>query len=158
MTDDDPSDRETAFRQWCDRVLTVLILATFVIVLLTYPDACDGTAEASAAFKPAPARIVSRARRGQPMPRSGTVAKRAWIICRVWKGPPLRCRRALNIAWCESGISPRAANGQHLGIFQMSADNRRRYGHSGNPWKQARAARDLWNDRHWSPWSCRPSR
>lgn len=66
--------------------------------------------------------------------------------------------QAVRVARCESGLSVWARNGQYLGLFQMGAYARARYGHAWNPWAQARAARRYFVDsgRDWSPWSCKP--
>jgi hypothetical protein len=66
--------------------------------------------------------------------------------------------QAVRVAKCESGwsMTPRAQNGQYLGMFQMGSFARGRYGHSSNPWGQARAAARYYRDAGWSPWACRP--
>jgi hypothetical protein len=66
--------------------------------------------------------------------------------------------QAIRVAKCESGwsLTPRAHNGQYLGMFQMGSFARGRYGHSSNPWGQARAAARYYRDAGWSPWACRP--
>jgi hypothetical protein len=68
--------------------------------------------------------------------------------------------QALRVAQCESGLSmtPRAHNGQYLGMFQMGDYARGRYGHGPDPLTQARAAYRYFVDsgRDWSPWGCRP--
>jgi hypothetical protein len=88
-------------------------------------------------------------------------------------------RHAINLAWCgrsnsycgasseawrvshcETGgtFSVWANNGQYLGLFQMGAYARGRYGHGHDPWTQARAAHRYYVDsgRDWSPWECKP--
>lgn len=81
----------------------------------------------------------------------------ASAICFVF-GP--YCRQALAVARCESGpsMTPRAHNGQYLGMFQMGAYARARYGHGPDRLTQARAAYAYFVDsgRDWSPWSCKP--
>lgn len=65
---------------------------------------------------------------------------------------------AVRVARCESGLDPAAHNGQFLGMFQMGAAERARYGHGISAAAQARAARAYFNatGRDWSPWSCKP--
>lgn len=109
---------------------------------------------AEAARNPAPNHLVRAALQAKP-PARGTVAKRAWAICHVFKRS--RCRAALNVAWCESGLRPWAKNGQYRGIFQMGSYERGRFGHSSrNVWVQARAARKYFLRSHWHPWECKP--
>lgn len=78
-------------------------------------------------------------------------------ICHVF-GP--YCSQALAVTRCESGHArtPRAVNGQYLGMFQMGSYARARYGHGPTPIEQARAAYRYFVDsgRDWSPWSCKP--
>ncbi len=76
-----------------------------------------------------------------------------WVFGPRWPG-------AWNVALCEGGRpmpSPRAQNGQYLGIFQMGSSERRLYGHGPSPLAQARAA-FLYSSggRNWSAWACRP--
>lgn len=70
------------------------------------------------------------------------------------------CDEALAVTRCESGDSrtPRAANGQYLGMFQMGSSERARFGHGSTPIEQARAAYRYFveSGRDWSPWSCKP--
>ena len=74
----------------------------------------------------------------------------------VWG--PEHADEALAVAACESGHSrtPRAHNGQYLGMFQMGSYARSRYGHGDTPLEQARAAHAYWQDAGWSPWQCSP--
>jgi hypothetical protein len=78
-------------------------------------------------------------------------------ICYIF-GP--YCRDALKVAGCESGhtYSVNAQNGQYLGMFQMGAYARSRYGHGYTPLEQAHAAYLYFvaSGRDWSPWQCRP--
>jgi hypothetical protein len=68
--------------------------------------------------------------------------------------------QALQVARCESRFSIYARNGQYLGLFQMGASERARYGHAWNAWAQAISAYRYFVDsgRDWSPWDprCRP--
>lgn len=67
--------------------------------------------------------------------------------------------QAIRVADCETGGTFwwGASNGQYLGIFQMGASERARYGHGNGPWPQARAAYRYFvaSGRDWSPWQCR---
>ena len=78
-------------------------------------------------------------------------------ICRVFGR---YCGQALAVTRCESGHSrtPRAANGQYLGMFQMGESERRIFGHGPTPIEQARAAWRYFvrSGKDWSPWSCKP--
>jgi hypothetical protein len=69
-------------------------------------------------------------------------------------------KEAWSVAGCESGSSrtPRARNGQYLGMFQMGEYARSRFGHGETPLEQARAAHAyfLASGSDWSPWSCKP--
>jgi hypothetical protein len=75
-------------------------------------------------------------------------------ICHVFGN---YCSEALAVADCESGISPRATNGQYLGAFQMGSSERQTYGHGETVYEQAQAAYRYFvaSGRDWSPWSCR---
>jgi hypothetical protein len=81
----------------------------------------------------------------------------------------VRCRAALEaweVARCETSgtFSVWATNGQYLGLWQMGAGERERWGHGWHPWAQAKAASRYY--RHslrahgygWLPWDwrCRP--
>lgn len=67
--------------------------------------------------------------------------------------------QAIAVARCESGqsMTPRAHNGQYLGMFQMGSSERATYGHGASRLEQARAAHRYFvaSGRDWSPWSCR---
>lgn len=69
--------------------------------------------------------------------------------------------QAVRVSSCETGgtfdIWAGWGKHQYLGLFQMGAYARARYGHGWNPWVQARAARRYFiaSGRDWSPWSCR---
>jgi hypothetical protein len=80
----------------------------------------------------------------------------AAAICFVF-GP--YCAEAIRVARCESGrsMTPRAHNGQYLGIFQMGAYARELFGHGPGRLAQVRAAHRYFvaSGRDWSPWSCR---
>ena len=71
-----------------------------------------------------------------------------------------RAAQAWAVAKCEGGRpvpSPRAHNGQYLGIFQMGSSERHLYGHGPSPLAQARAAyRYSSGGRNWGPWQCKP--
>ncbi len=130
------------------RCVTILSLFCF---LLTFPSSTK------ASFKPVPESIYHQAIETK-MPAKGTTAKRAWIICHIWKGGARRCRRILNVAWCESSLRPWASNGQFKGMFEMGADERERYGHGKDAWTQSRSAHTYWLTSHWRPWQCKPVR
>ncbi len=68
------------------------------------------------------------------------------------------CSQAVEVARCESQLNVGASNGQYIGLFQMGAYARARYGHSGDAWGQARAAYRYFRDSgySWAPWTCRP--
>lgn len=129
----------------------LLILALIVIVILLM--ALFHAPPADAAYRAAPQKYVNAALKAHP-PRSGTTAKRAWVICHVWGRR--HCRSALNVSWCESGLRPWARNGQFLGMMQMGSGERARWGHGRTAWSQARAAHRYWRLAGWRPWSCRP--
>jgi SLT domain-containing protein len=69
---------------------------------------------------------------------------------------------AWRVALCEGGSpvpSVNARNGQFLGMFQMGAGERSRYGHSHTALGQSVAAYRYFiaTGRDWSPWQCRPN-
>jgi hypothetical protein len=68
--------------------------------------------------------------------------------------------QAIQVADCETGgtFSTGARNGQHLGLFQMGAAERRLYGHGPSALDQARAAYVYFvvSGRDWRPWTCKP--
>lgn len=65
---------------------------------------------------------------------------------------------ALAVSRCESGYRTEATNGQYLGLFQMGAYARSRFGHGSSALAQALAAHAYYvsSGRDWSPWSCKP--
>jgi hypothetical protein len=76
------------------------------------------------------------------------------VITEVWGR---HARRALEIAKCESGHrGTRARNGHYRGLFQMSRQARREYGHGPCAESQARAAYRYFVrvGKRWWPWSC----
>jgi len=126
---------------------TLLIAAAITLALLFWPEPAD------ASYRPAPANI-RHAALAKKAPRSGTPAKRAWVICQIW--PRRHCIAAINISWCEATIRPWAGNGQYQGAFQMGSSERARFGHGRTIWNQARAAHRYWKLSGWGPWQCRP--
>lgn len=110
--------------------------------------------DAFAAYQPAPKPVVKAAKRLLP-PRRGTAQYRAWVVCRVFVG---QCKQAVNVAWCESRLNPRARNGSYVGVFQLGEHERKAYGHGRSVWAQSIGALLLHAARGWQPWSCRPSR
>ena len=85
----------------------------------------------------------------------GSQQRNAAIIQQVFGryGP-----QAVQVARCESGLSVYATNGQYLGLFQMGAYARARFGHGWNAWVQARAAYAYFraSGYGWGPWACKP--
>lgn len=73
---------------------------------------------------------------------------------------------AIEVAKCEAasywseGRPQEARNGQYRGMFQMGSDERKKWGHGLDPWKQAFAAHRYFiaSGSDWSPWDprCRP--
>lgn len=131
---------------------TLLVVVTFLVLLWYFAVPGNGWAAPS---RPAP-QWVYTAGMAASAPPAGTTAKRAWIVCRVFGQYPRRCRAALNVFWCESGLRPWARNGQYLGIPQMGEHERRTYGWGRTAWLQLHGARRLFRHRGWQPWSCRP--
>jgi hypothetical protein len=72
-----------------------------------------------------------------------------------WKTAPQRIQ-AFDVIACETGgaYNTNARNGQYLGMFQMGAWARARYGHGTTARAQARAAYMYWRDSGWSGWAC----
>ncbi len=103
------------------------------------------TAVALALAVPAPASLVDN--------RSAAANEK---VIRAVFGP--YGSQAVAVARCESGLSVWASNGQYLGLFQMGSYARSRYGHTFDPWGQARAAYRYFRDSgyRWGPWTCRP--
>lgn len=62
--------------------------------------------------------------------------------------------KAVQVARCESELRTDAQSGQFLGLFQMGAHERARYGHGQDALVQAQAAYQLFRDRGWKPWTC----
>ncbi len=72
-----------------------------------------------------------------------------------WRSPAER-RRAFDVIACETGnrYNTTAQNGQYLGLFQMGAWARSRYGHGSTAMAQTRAAYRYYLDSGWSGWAC----
>lgn len=71
------------------------------------------------------------------------------------------CSQALRVAGCETGwtYSIYARNGDHLGLFQVSAQWRRDIpGFAYNAWAQSRHAYRVFarTGYSWRPWTCQP--
>ena len=68
------------------------------------------------------------------------------------------CTQALNVSWCESRWNVYARNGQYLGLFQMGAYARARFGHSWTAYGQSVSALRYFRAAgySWAPWTCRP--
>jgi hypothetical protein len=62
------------------------------------------------------------------------------------------------VALCESGLTPRAANGQYKGVYQLSASWRAYFGigEGYDPEMNIRAAHAIYRAQGWGPWSCAP--
>lgn len=133
-----------------------IVLLTIIVTMFAYAAIIVfSTQEANASYRPAPTHLMRVASKPS-LPTAGGVARRAWIICHVWKVRWQRCGRVLSVAWCESTLRPWARNGQYLGIFQMGTRERATYGHGPGVWTQARAAKRYWDQSHWTPWQCKP--
>lgn len=91
---------------------------------------------------------VTDAHARPPVPPRVFVAVRA-----AWHERAERVQ-AFNVAWCESRYKTTARNGQFLGLFQMGAWARARYGHGTTAVAQARRAHAYWADVGWAPWTC----
>lgn len=65
---------------------------------------------------------------------------------------------AVAVAKCESGLNVYARNGEYLGLFQMGAGERARWGHDWTARGQSRAAHRYFvaSGSDWSPWTCKP--
>ena len=67
---------------------------------------------------------------------------------------------ALRIARCESHFDPDAANGTHIGVFQIKQSyhgwRTKKFGGKGldDARTNVRVAYDLYRDTGWDPWSC----
>lgn len=120
------------------------------------------TADAST-FRPVPEYIYRAAIRSAAPP-AGTTSKRAWAICRVFGGTHRRCRYALNVSYCESGLRPWAQNPNgRRGLWQFGPSEIRTYGYgsSRDTWGQARGGYAYYRAAGWGPWGkwgCRPYR
>lgn len=129
-----------------------LLILTFLLATLTM---ATRAAPAPAKYDPAPT-YLTRAASQSKAPKRGTLERRAWIVCKTWKRKWERCRRVLNVAWCEDRLSPSDLSGAYKGTFQFDEHNVKTYGLGRTMWSQAKAALELWKDRHWAPWSCKP--
>ena len=65
---------------------------------------------------------------------------------------------AFDVIACGTGgaYNTNARNGQYLGLFQMGAWARARFGHGQTARAQARAAYRYWRVSGWSGWECKP--
>lgn len=71
--------------------------------------------------------------------------------------------RAIRVAWCESRHNPKARNGSHYGLMQISRrwheGRARRMGYSWGqmlePEPNLRVAHAIWREQGWRPWSCK---
>lgn len=69
--------------------------------------------------------------------------------------------RAVQVARCESGLNPRAVNGQYRGLFQLGNYHVGRAEAMGYSWDQMFeaypnivVAHNLYAEQGWRPWSC----
>lgn len=85
----------------------------------------------------------------------GMMAKNACVIRIVFGGFGFE---AVSVARCESTLNTRAANGQYLGLFQMGASERGKFGHGETARVQAESAYKYFvvSGKDWSPWECKP--
>ena len=60
--------------------------------------------------------------------------------------------RAVSVFWCESKFQASAKNGQFLGIAQMGARERARFGHGPDSLTQIQAAYKYFRLSGWAPW------
>lgn len=71
------------------------------------------------------------------------------------------CSSALAVARCESTLDPAAANGEYLGLFQLSADIRTRRHPVSDPYDAAENAAAAYavfaeDGYSWREWECQP--
>lgn len=126
---------------WHDAAIGLAV--TFVVMLLSF------LGQALAAPDPADAKLRHACRQPAQLDRTR-------CIIRLVFGA--NGEAAINVAWCESRLNHRASNGQYLGLFQMGAAERARYGHGRTVLAQARAAQRYYRDAGWRPWTCKPGR
>ena len=73
---------------------------------------------------------------------------------------PIHGQHAVSVARCESRLQTTARNGDHLGLFQLGAWERRHYAHGRyrTALDQTRAAYRYFvaTGRDWGAWSCQP--
>lgn len=70
--------------------------------------------------------------------------------------------QAVRVAQCESHLNPRATNGSHVGLFQISGRyHQGRVARLGFTWSQmyeagpnTTVAADLFGEQGWRPWAC----
>ena len=92
----------------------------------------------------------------RPSRESRMTGSPAAIICRVFGS---QCRKAVDVARCESRFNIYARNGEHWGLLQMGSYERdygARHGapFAWNAWAQARNAYAYWRDVGWGRWTC----
>jgi hypothetical protein len=100
--------------------------------------------------------------RSRPTPRDCNDARPRWtraeIVCAIRRTFPRDPITATCIAWRESRLDPRAVGrlGER-GIFQLHPVHRAwlgtRWAKMFDPVENARAARDLYRQAGWAPWS-----
>ena len=96
-----------------------------------------------------------------PYPDSDPTPKGRKIIESTW--PSHLVKAALNVAWCESRMRGDAVSptGTYKGLFQMGPKEFAANRHPDHPdifdrKANSIAAYNLYLDRGWQPWSCRP--
>lgn len=141
------TDKRVRIDAWIGRIL-LLQIVVLIVGLLIAPRPAE-----AAPSRPAPTRgTVAYCKR-----HAVDIARRACII-RVVFAPIGMASTALRVAHCESGLDPRARNGEFRGMFQVSAAWRRDVrGFGPLPEQQAWHARGvvLHPEGGWSHWSCR---
>lgn len=76
---------------------------------------------------------------------------------------PAVAEEAVRVAQCESNLDPRATNGQHASLFQISRTyHEARARRLGFTWEQmwdptvnTTVAADIYGEQKWQPWTCR---
>lgn len=126
------------------------------------PETTTSVAPATTTTLP-PTTSTTRARRVQrPAPAPAAYGEVEALILATW--PPSEGARAVRVARCESGLNPRATNGSHWGVFQISKRwHQARAERMGYTWEQVATqagpniavAHALWLDQGWRPWTCK---
>jgi hypothetical protein len=125
--------------------LMIIILAITIVLLLIV------TSDADAHYKPGRHNAIHAIQKA--------FCGKAHRSCREGK-------EAVEVVECEAAQywdqdrPQEAKNGQYEGMFQMGTEERKKWGHGPDPWKQAIAAFRYYvaSGRDWSPWDprCQP--